>query len=110
MAVINRYKTTYTTENANTLVPDFKIQTTFGRSIAVTIVNTGDNSLTWAVYGGNESDLSDIVEIKASADILDGAIDSYSSTFAVFEYYVVYVNSTVADTPTTCSLNAIVKN
>jgi hypothetical protein len=110
MAVINKHKTTYTTENTSTLVPDFTIQTTFGRSISDTVVNTGDKSLTLAVHDGNESDLSDAVEIKTDADVLDGAIGSYSSDVAVFESYGLYLNSTVADTPTTCFLNAIVKN
>lgn len=110
MAVISRYNVTQDTINTAEIVEGFTVQTTFGRGLSITIKNTGENSLTWAVWGGNLSDLSDVVEVKANENVLDAMASSWSTDYAVFEFYVVYIASLVEDAPTTAVLSAIVKN
>lgn len=110
MAIISRLTATQDTTNTAVLVEDFLIQTTFGRGVSITIANVGDNGLDWSVWGGNNSDHSDAVEVKATASLADGEAASWSSEYAVFEFYYVYIINSVPDTPTTASLIAIVKN
>lgn len=110
MGVISRYSVTQDTVNTAESVEDFKIQTTFGRGLSVTIKNTGENTLTWSIWAGNLSDLSDLVEVKANENVADGGVSSWSSEYAVFEFYVVYIVSLVEDAHTTAVLSAIVKN
>lgn len=109
MTVLNRISKSQATTNTLTLITGSIIQTTNGLALAITIKNTGPDTLSWTLYGGNVSDLSDGVVIKASADILTGAVDSYSNSLAPFEFYGVYVKSKVNDVPSTALVNMLSK-
>ena len=110
MTVVNRYSSTQETVNDYTLVDNFLVQTTYGKSLAMTLLNTGDNDITWIVYAGNLSDMTDAITVKEEATVLDAGADSYSIAFAPFEFYYVYVVNGTTDLSSTVVLNAIVKN
>ena len=110
MTIVNRYISTQDTTNTYAVVENFLIQTTYGKSVAITLKNTRDNSILWTVYGGNLSDMSDYITVKSEATVLGGAGDSYANSFAPFEFYYVYVVNGTTDLSSTVVLNAIVKN
>lgn len=64
-------------------------------SLSYTIENTGLQSIDWAVYGGNASDLSDAVAVNTPATILTTAFDSYAVAVAPYRYYGVFIEDTV---------------
>lgn len=109
MTIIKSVNATQASTNTSTLVAGSILQTTFGMSVGITITNSGANTITWILYGGNTSDLSDKVIIKASADVAAGAADSYGNSLAPFLYYGVYVQSKVNDTPGTAVVRGNVK-
>lgn len=110
MTVINAINATQVSTNTSTLVAGSTISTSVGNGLGLTIVNTGSNTITWILYGSNASDLSDKVIVKASADILTTASDSYSNSFAPFLYYSTYIQSKVNDTPGTAVIRAFIKS
>ena len=110
MTVVNRYSSTQETANAYALVENFLVQTTYGKGIAITLVNSGNSDITWIVYGGNLSDMTDAITVKDAATVLDAGADSYSIAFAPFEFYYVYVANGTPDSPSTVELTAIVKD
>lgn len=109
MTIVNSVSATQVSTNTSALVVGSILQTTFGMSVGITIVNSGDDTITWILYGGNASDLSDKVTIKASADVASGAADSYGNSVAPFLYYGVYIQSKVNDTPGTAVVRGNVK-
>ena len=110
MTVVNRYSSTQETVNDYTLVDNFLVQTTYGTSVAITIKNTGDYDITWIIYAGNLSDMSDGITVKEEATVLDAGVDSYSIAFAPFEFYYIYIANGTPDSPSTVELTAIVKD
>ena len=109
MTITNSINVTQVSTNTSTLVAGSILPTSVGLSVGITIVNTGDDTISWILYGGNASDLSDKVTIKASTDILSGASDSYSNSLAPFAFYGVFIKSKVDDTPGTAVVRGIVK-
>lgn len=107
--VLNKVTAVQTSTNTSAVVADATMQTTYGIAMSYTIVNTGDDTISWILYGGNASDLSDKVIVKASADILAAGVDSYSNSFAPFEYYGIFIKSKVDDTPGEATIRGIVK-
>ncbi len=110
MTVVNRYSSIQETINDYALVDNFLVQTTYGKSVAITLVNSGNSDITWIVYGGNLSDMTDAIIVKGEATVLDAGADSYSIAFAPFEFYYVYVANGTPDSPSTVELTAIVKD
>lgn len=109
MAVIQRVTTTQGTVDLATIVAGFPLQTTFGTGISISILNTGENEAFWSVYAGNKSDMSDSVAVNAEELIIDGHADSYAVDYAPFEFYAVYIRSSVSDNPTTVDVVGLVK-
>lgn len=97
------------TTNSFALIVGSTLDTLNNLAVSFTVENTGVNSIDWKVLGGNVSDLSDGVEVQASATILTTAFDSYSSSVAVFRYYGVQVKSTVPASVGTAVLHGITK-
>lgn len=109
MAVISSVNATQVSTNTSVLVTGSIIQAWQGLSVAFTIVNSGADTISYIVYGGNASDLSDKVSIQSTTDILAGASGSYSAFVAPFAYYGIYVKSKVNDTPGTAVVRGVVK-
>ena len=109
MSITNSVSAVQTSTNTSTLVAGSKLNTTRGLSASVTIVNTGDDSIDWVLYGANTSDLSDKVIVKANATVASGASDSYATSLAPFRFYAVFVESTVDNTPGEATVSGIVK-
>jgi hypothetical protein len=109
MGVNSRVSVTQVSTNTSAEVVGSKLSAWQGLSMSYTIVNSGDDTLSWIVYGANSSDLSDKVIVNASADVLSDGASSYSVFVAPFSFYVVYIKSKVDDTPGTAVVNGIVK-
>jgi hypothetical protein len=95
--------------NTFVLVTNSILDTLHNLSASFTIKNTGTNTINWKVIAGNTSNLSDAVEVKASAAVASSAVDSYSTSAAVWRYYGVYIQSAVADTPGEATVHGITK-
>jgi len=76
------------------LVAGSILNATLAQSVAITIKNTGANSIDWRVDAGNASDLSDGVTVQNSAAVAANATASYSVQIAPFSYYGVYIKAT----------------
>ena len=109
MAVINSLSAVQASTNTSTLVAGSILPAWQGLAVGITIVNTGADTITWILYGGNDSALADKVVIKASADILTGVADSYSNSLAPFSFYGIYIQSKVNDVPGEATVRAVVK-
>ena len=109
MTITNSINAVQASTNTSTLVTGSKISTARGLTVSITIVDTGDDSIDWVLYGANASDLSDKVIVKANATVLSGAADSYSNSLAPFRFYAPFVESTVDDTPGEATVNGVVK-
>ena len=84
------------------------IDTIFAALVSFTIVNSGANTLTWQVLGGNAADLSDAQVVQAGADVAAAGISSYSGS-AVWRYYVVQAKSKVNGSAGTALVRGITK-
>ena len=80
-----------TSTNAWVLVVGSTIDATNDTLLSMTIHNTGAQTISWKVLAGNTSALTEAIEIKASADIVITAWDSYSNTSLVWRYYGIYI-------------------
>lgn len=109
MSIVTSVSGVQTSTNDPTLVAGSILSAWMGLSVSFTIVNTGDDTISWVVYAGNTADLSDKIIIQASADILTGAASSYSAFVAPFSFYGIYVESKVDDTPGEATIKGIVK-
>ena len=109
MTVISSVSAVQASTNDSVLVTGSTLSAWQGLSVSYTIVNTGDDTISWIVYGANASDLSDKVIVQASADILSGAAGSYSAFVAPFSFYAVYIESKVDDTPGEATVRGVVK-
>lgn len=109
MIIRNRVTAVQASVNASTLVAGSIMQTTYGTVLSYTIVNTGGNTISWIVYAGNTSDLSDKVVVQASADILASAASSFSVFPAPFEYYGIYILSKVGGAHGEATVRGILK-
>ena len=109
MTVIQRITTTQETTNLSTVIAGFPLQTTFGKGISITILNTGESGALWIVYAGNKPDMSDAIVVNAEETVAVEFGDSYAVDFAPFEFYSVCVASSVTDTPTTVDVVGLVK-
>jgi hypothetical protein len=81
--------------NAWILVAGSLMDTINDSMFSYTIRNSGAQTISWKILAGNTITLAEAIEIKASADILTTARDSYSSTAAVWRYYGVYITDKV---------------
>ncbi len=108
--IIGSVNAIQTSTNDSTLVVGATLSAWSGLSVSYTVVNTGDDTISYIVYGGNASDLSDKVIIQASTDILSGATSSYSAFVAPFSYYAVFIESKVDDTPGEATVRGVVKS
>ena len=59
MAVISSVNVSQVSTNTSVLVAGSILQAWPGLSVSYTVVNTGDDTISYVVYGGNASDLSD---------------------------------------------------
>ena len=109
MSVISSVTVTQASTNTSALVAGSILSAWQGLSVSYSIVNTGDDTISWIVYAGNSSDLSDKSIIQASADILSGASSSYSAFVAPFSFYGIYIESKVDDTPGEATVRGVVK-
>jgi len=109
MSVLTSVSAVQASTNTSTLVTGSILNTSRGLSASFTIINTGANTISWILYGGNKSDLSDKVTIKATADITANSSDSYANSLAPFKFYGVYIISKVSDTPGEATINGICK-
>ena len=109
MSVISNVSAVQASTNDPTLVTGSILPAWMGLSVSYTIVNSGDDTISWVVYGGNAADLLDKVIIQASADVLTGAASSYSAFVAPFAYYGLYIESKVDDTPGEATIKGVVK-
>lgn len=94
MNVIGSVSPVQTSTNDYALVQGSILNATRALSVSYTIVNTGDNSITWQVMAGNASDLSDGIVTQAPAAVAADATGSYSVYPAPFKYYGVQIKST----------------
>ena len=109
MTIINKVNAVQASTNTSVVATDATMQTSYGTAISYTIVNTGDDTISWILYGANASDLSDKVIVKASADVLAAGVDSYSNSLAPFEYYGIFIKSKVDNTPGEATIRGILK-
>lgn len=109
MTVLERVSVSQVSTNDSVLVAGSTLNAWRGQAVSYTILNSGDNTISWVVYAANTEDLSDKVVVSAAADVLSGAASSYSVFVAPFSYYAVFVESKVNDTPGTAVVNGIVK-
>lgn len=94
--------------NALTVLAGSEIDARAWRSVAYTLqVITA--SVNWTVFGANESDYSDEVEVQAEAAVAANATGSFSDGEAPFGHYRAKIKSTVADTPGTATLRGLAK-
>ena len=109
MTVLSSVNAVQVSTNASVIVAGSILSAGRGLSVAYTVVNTGDDTISYVVYGGNASDLSDKVSVQASADILSGASGSYSAFVAPFGFYGIFIESKVDDTPGEATVRGVVK-
>lgn len=109
MSVITSVNVVQVSTNDSTLVAGSILSAWQGLSVSYTIVNTGDDTISYVVYGGNASDLSDGVIVQGSADILSDEAGSYSAFVAPFSFYGIYIESKVDDTPGEATVRGVVK-
>lgn len=95
--------------NAYVSITNSKIDTLGYSSLSYTIKNTGADSITWQVLGGNVLDLSDGVVVNGPSTLAAGVSASYAVAPAPYRYYIVQVKSTVADTPGQATVHGIAK-
>lgn len=109
MAVISSVNVSQVSTNTSVLVVGSILQAWAGLSVSYTVVNTGDDTISYVVYGGNAPDLSDGIIIQGAADILSGAVGSYSAFVAPFSYYGIFAESKVDNTPGEATVRGVVK-
>lgn len=95
--------------NTLTLMSSSKMRAGQAFSISYSIKNTGANSISWEVRGGNSLDLSDAIVVQSLATITAGSSSSYASTVPVYAYYAIYIRSTVADNHGEATIKGITK-
>lgn len=79
------------------------------KSLAYTLANI-TNTITFSVYGANESDYSDEVVVSGPTDILAAANSSYAVAQAPYSYYRVKIVDKVAAAHGVVTLRGICKN
>lgn len=95
-------------ESTNVLVATAAIFVGSLRSVAFTIaVITA--SVDWTVFGANQADYSDEVEVQAEAAVAAGNVASYAVAQAPYLYYRTKIKSTAPDTPGTASVIGVAK-
>lgn len=109
MSVISSANAIQVSTNDPTLVAGSILSAWMGLSVAYTVVNSGDNTISYIVYAGNESNLSDKVIIQASADILSGAAGSYSAFVAPYSFYCIFIESKVDGNHGEATVRGVVK-
>jgi hypothetical protein len=109
MSLISGVNVTQTSTNTAALVVGSTLNAWQGLSVAYTIVNAGNDTISWIVYGANSSDLTDKVIVQASADIAKDASGSYSAFVAPYGFYCVYIVSKVNGAPGTVTVRGNVK-
>jgi hypothetical protein len=72
-------------------------------------IKVATNAVKWTVYGANQSDFSDKVEVQAEAVVNAAAVGSYSTAAAVWRYYRAEIASNVAETHGVVTAAAIAK-
>jgi len=77
-------------------------------SLALTVVNASQ-TISFKVEAANQPDFDDVVEAKAEADILAGAVGTYAVAPAPYAYYRVQIKDKVSGTHGSAVLTAIVK-
>lgn len=109
MSIINDVDVSQESTNTSVVIVGSILNAWAGLSVSFTIVNAGEDTVSWIVYGGNASNLSDKVIVQASADVLKDGSSSYSAFVAPYSYYGVYIKSKVDDTPGTVTIRGVVK-
>jgi hypothetical protein len=77
--------------NAWAVVAGSILNMTNSSKFSYTIQNSGAETISWKILAGNTPTITEAIEIKASADILTTARDSYSTSAAVWRYYGLYI-------------------
>lgn len=80
----------------------------FHRFVSMT-VKVATNDIKWTVYGANQSDFSDKVEVQAEAVVAAAAVGSFSSASAVWRYYGAEIKSSVGGSHGAVTAAAIAK-
>lgn len=62
------------------------------KTVAYTI-KVADFSVYWKVFGANNSDFSDEVEVKSEASVAAAGVDSYAVSIAPYSYYRVKIKN-----------------
>ena len=96
------------TESTNTYVALGPITVGSLRSVSITI-KVATDSIDWTVFGANQSDFSDEVEVQAEAAVGAGSNASYSVAQAPYLNYRAKIKSTVTDNPGDVTLVAVAK-
>ena len=109
MSVISSVSATQASTNTSALVTGSILPAWMGLAVSFTIVNAGLDTISWVVYGGNDSLLADKVVVQATADIAKDASGSYSAFVAPYSFYGVYIVSKVNGAPGTVTLRGVVK-
>ncbi len=95
--------------DAETVLAGSALDASIFAALSYTIENTGANSIDWTVYGANQSDFSDEVEVMAAAAVAAAAIDSYTETPPPFRFYRVTINATVGAAQGIGTLHGVTK-
>ena len=77
----------YTTTSSFADIPGSDFDAFAVDTLGITVVNSGANSLTFQVLGGNLPDFSDAVVVGGPTAVAAGASGSYTTFFAPFRYY-----------------------
>jgi hypothetical protein len=67
------------------------------------------NNIDWKVFGANNSDFSDEVEVMSETTVSAGANDSYSVSPAPYRYYRVKIVSSSTDTHGDATIHGLAK-
>jgi hypothetical protein len=77
-------------------------------SLAYTIL-CADQTITWWVYGANQSDYSDEVIVDGPSDVLAAAVDNYAVAQAPYGFYRIKFENKVDDVVGTATVSGIAK-
>lgn len=109
MNVTNSVSPVQVSDNTNTLVAGSILNASRALAVSFTIQNTGDNSIQWQVRGGNLSDLSDGAIVQAAATVTAGSYATYALSTAPYQFYGVFIESTVDGSHGEATIKGIAK-
>jgi len=95
--------------NTNTLVVGSVLNAGRALAISFTIQNSGDESIQWQVRGGNLSSLADGAIVQAAATVTAGSYATYAISTAPYQFYGIFIESTVDDNHGEATIKGIAK-